>query len=155
MLEYSRGSHFYSFSFYTNHQKKRNLILKQHWWYTASSGVDGWMDGSSLPVQSKLDSAVRMEDVWGRICKILTKSFRGHHAVCTCFHIRQTQALSFSKASSTEHVVDLNLTLKFSQQTPNMQKEISHLQREGENVLQPYSSKNSTLLVFHSPSALN
>lgn len=79
-----------------------------------------WMDGSSLPAQSKLNSAVRMEDIWGQICKTLTKSFRGHHVVCTCFHQRLSQALSFSKVSSTEHVVDLNLILRVSQQTLSM-----------------------------------
>lgn len=92
---------------------------------------DRWMC-QSLPAQSKLYRAVRMKKIWGRFCKILTKSFRGHHAVCTCFHQRQSQALSFFKVSSTEHVVDLNLMLRVSQQTLNMQREISQFQREGE-----------------------
>lgn len=81
--------------------------------------MEGWM-GAAYQAQSELDSAVRRQDAWGRICEILTESFRGRHAVCTCCQQKGTQALSFSKVSSTQNVLDLGFTLRRFQHTLNM-----------------------------------
>jgi len=60
--------------------------------------------------------------------------------VCTCSQQKEAQALFFSKVSSTENVLDLNLMLRFSQNTLNIWKGIYYLQREGE---WSYCGKNS------------
>jgi len=65
---------------------------------------DRWMDGSNLPALSTLDSAVRREDAWGRICKMLTKLFRGHHESMYLFPAKRGTGSVFFLRSAAQRM---------------------------------------------------